>query len=120
MDTAHVSWSPDGKRGSAGDVVFVRERYVMECDGNCAGVHYIPQVSAQVVHFGTSQPVPVIELKSPWLGGSPFRWDFTRDNPAQPPPDIYIHRWTASGFNGRGACRAPKSNNKEGAGSRRP
>ena len=109
MDTAHVSWDPSGTRGSAGDVVLLRERYVIECSGDCRGVRYLPGVSASVLHFGTLLPAPVLEIKSPWLGGSKFRWDFTRENASQPPPDIYIHRWTGSTFNDRGVCRAPKA-----------
>lgn len=115
MDSTHVSWDPRGATGSASDVVQVRERYVVECNGNCRGVRYLPAVSAQIVHFGASQPVPVLELKSPWLGGSKFQWNFTRDDPSQPPPDVYIHRWTSSGFNAKGACRAPKADHAAGA-----
>jgi hypothetical protein len=114
MDTAHVSWDASGTRGTAGDLVRTRERYVIECDGNCRGVHYVPYANAQITHFGTSMPVPVIELKNVWLGELQFRWNITRDTASQPPPDIYIHRWTASGFNARGACKAPKSDNKSG------
>jgi hypothetical protein len=109
MDTAHVSWNPGGTRGSAGDVVLVRERYVIECTGDCRNVRYLPGVNASVLHFGTLMPAPVLEIKSPWLGGSRFRWDFIRDNSTATPPDIYIHRWTASTFNDKGACRAPKA-----------
>jgi hypothetical protein len=63
-------------------------------------------------HFGLSQPVPVLEIKGVWFGGSPFRWEFTRPAGAEPPPDVYVHRWTSSGFNSGGNCRAPKANNR--------
>jgi hypothetical protein len=114
VDTGHVSWDPSGTKGSAFDVLTRRERYVIECNGNCRGVRYVPYANAQVMHFGTSMPVPTIEMKNVWLGEVKFNWIITRDNASQPPPDIYIHRWTASGFNARGACRAPKSDNKSG------
>lgn len=114
VDTAHVSWDPSGTKGSASDVLTRRERYVIECNGNCRGVRYVPYANAQILHFGTSMPVPTIEMKNVWLGEVKFNWLITRDNASQPPPDIYIHRWTASGFNARGACRAPKSDNKSG------
>ena len=115
VDTSHVSWDPSGTRGEASDVVRTRERYVLECDGDCRGVHYLPYVGAGVLHFGTLEPVPVLEIKNVWLGDLPFTWKITRDQATQPPPDIYVHRWTSSGFNAKGACRAPKSDNKSGA-----
>jgi hypothetical protein len=114
VDTGHVSWDPSGTKGSAFDVLTRRERYVIECNGNCRGVRYVPYANAQILHFGTSMPVPTIEMKNVWLGEVKFNWLITRDNASQPPPDIYIHRWTASGFNARGACKAPKSDNKSG------
>lgn len=114
VDTAHVAWDATGTRGEASDVVRVRERYVMECDGDCRGVHYVPYVGAGVLHFGTLEPVPVLEIKNVSLGDLRFVWKITRDKATQPPPDIYIHRWTASGFNATGACKAPKSDNKSG------
>jgi hypothetical protein len=115
VDTAHVSWDATGTKGVARDVVRTRERYVLECDGDCRGVRYLPYVGAGVLHFGILEPVPVLEIKNVWLGDTAFQWNVTRDRATQPPPDIYIHRWTSSGFNAKGACKAPKSDNKSGA-----
>ena len=85
---------------------------MIECDGDCRGVHYTPFIDAIAFHFGLTQPVPVLEIKGVWFGGTQFRWDFTRPAGAGPPPDIYVHRWTSSPFNSNGNCRAPKANNK--------
>ena len=114
MTTNRVRWDSTGLKGSVPDVVQRRERFVIECDGNCKGLRYFPYVGADVLHFGATQPVPVLEIRNVWLGELRFRWDFTRESSTQPPPDIYIHRWTSSGFNASGNCKAPKANNKEG------
>ena len=112
MGTRRVLWDASGTKGSASDQLLVRERYVIECDGNCRGVRYTPYIGATIFHFGLTQPVPVLEIKNVWAGTLPFRWDFTRLPSAQPPPDVYVHRWTSSGFNTSSGCRAPKANNK--------
>jgi hypothetical protein len=108
MGSAHVRWDPSGSSGSAPDFVRTRERYVIECDGNCSGLRYTPYVDGQVYHFRNTQPAPVMEIKTVWFGGRSFRWEFRR-MPNGPPPDVYIHRWTSSGFNSGGNCRAPKA-----------
>jgi len=112
VGTRHVSWDPSGMKGAVDDRISVRERFVIECDGDCRGVRYTPFVGAITFHFGLTQPVPVLEIKGVWFGGTSFRWDFTRPAGSGPPPDIYVHRWTSSGFNSDGNCRAPKANNK--------
>ena len=53
-----------------------------------------------------------LAIFSAGLGGSTFRWDFTRPAGSGPPPDIYVHRWTSSGFNRSGNCRVPKANDE--------
>jgi hypothetical protein len=112
VGTRHVSWDANGTKGAVTDQISVRERFVIECDGDCRGVRYTPFIDAITFHFGLTQPVPVMEIKGVWFGGTQFRWDFTRPAGAGPPPDIYVHRWTSSPFNSGGNCRAPKSNNK--------
>ena len=59
-------------------------------------------------------------------GGTAFRWNFSRTQNTQPPPDIYVHRWTPTvGFGpfdpgpaevarriaSAPPCRAPKATN---------
>jgi len=112
MGTRRVIWDPRGTRGSAADQVSVRERFVIECNGDCRGVRYTPYADASIYHFRKTQPAPVLELRTVWLGGTRFRWEFRRNPNGQPPPDIYVHRWTSSGFNSGGDCRAPKSNSR--------
>ncbi len=109
IDTTHVFWDPSGTKGSAAGRVTVTERFAIECDGQCDGVRYTPKVAAAVIHFGKSVPAPLLQIKTPWLGGGPITWEFTRPAGAQP-PDIYIHRWTAGTFNtGAAGCKPPKS-----------
>jgi len=89
----HVTWDATGTKGTAPDRVGVTERYVIECVGDCKGVFYSPFVGAQVIHFGLMQPLPTMQIKSVFLGGTTFKWNFSRTNPSQPPPEIYVHRW---------------------------
>jgi hypothetical protein len=109
MDTRRVFWDATGTKGTATHMVTMRERFVIECNGNCRGLRYLPYVGAQVFHFGLTKPVPMLEIKTVWFGGTKFRWDFTRAAGGQP-PEIYVHRWTSSGFNSSNNCRAPKTN----------
>ena len=112
VGTRHVSWDGSGTKGTAMDRVSVSERFVVECDGDCRGLRYTPRVAATVIHFGASSPAPMLQIKSAWLGGTDIRWDFTRAAGA-PPPDVYVHRWTAGTFNtGSPGCRPPKSDNR--------
>jgi hypothetical protein len=51
-----------------------------------------------------------MEMKGIWFGGTQIRWVFTR--PAGgPPPEIYVHQWSANGFDYGPGCKAPKTNN---------
>jgi hypothetical protein len=111
LGTKHVSWNPQGTQGVANDHNDVRERYVIECDGNCTGLRYMPWIQATIFHFGATQPVPVLELKGVWFGGMDFQWKFAR--PASgPPPDVYIHRWSSAKILSGQSCRAPETNNR--------
>lgn len=121
-----VAWDASGTKGTAPDAVTITERYVVECVGNCKGVFYRPFVGANVTHFGLSAPLPTMQIKSVGFGGTTFRWNFSRTNTTQPPPEIYVHRWTPlAGFGPFDAvpaevarrqaeappCRAPKTGN---------
>jgi hypothetical protein len=127
VGSQHVTWDASGLKGTAPDRVTITERYVVECVGDCKSVFYRPYVGAQVIHFGLTEPLPTMQIKSVFLGGTPFRWNFSRTNKSQPPPEIYIHRWTPlAGFGPFDAgpaevarrqaaappCRAPKTNHK--------
>jgi len=59
LGTQHVSWNSDGTQGTASDRNDVRERYVIECDGDCCALHYLPALQATMFHFAATQPVPV-------------------------------------------------------------
>jgi hypothetical protein len=93
IGSQRVTWDAAGLKGTAPDRVTITERYVVECVGNCKGVFYRPEAGAQVIHFGLTQPLPTMQIKSVWLGGNAMRWNFSRTNKSQPPPEIYIHRW---------------------------
>jgi hypothetical protein len=109
LGTKHVSWNADGTQGTASDRNDVRERYVIECDGDCRDLHYLPALQATMFHFAATQPVPVMEFKGIWLGGQNFQWRFTRSRTAAAPPDVYVHRWSSAKILSGEPCRAPKS-----------
>jgi hypothetical protein len=111
VGSQHITWNPDGTRATARDRVDTRETYVIECDGDCRGLRYMPMTDAVTYHFGRARPVPVIQMRTTWAGGTVLQWVFMRE-PGGRPPDIYVHHWNAHGFNSTAGCRAPKSNNK--------
>ena len=47
LGTQHVGWNADGTQGTASDRNDVRERYVIECDGNCQDLR--PETSRAAV-----------------------------------------------------------------------
>jgi hypothetical protein len=113
LGTRHVSWSSDGTQGTANDRVDVRERYVIECTGDCSGLHYMPYVQATIFHFGATQPVPVMEFKGIWFGGTNFQWRFTKTPGSKSPPDVYVHRWSSAKMLSGQNCRAPKTSTRQ-------
>jgi hypothetical protein len=94
VGSQRVAWDASGTKGTAPDRVGITERYIVECVGDCKGVFYRPYVGANVTHFGLSTPLPTMQIKSVFLGGTTFRWNFSRTSHTQPPPEIYVHRWT--------------------------
>jgi hypothetical protein len=110
LGTKHVSWNADGTQGTASDRNDIRERYVIECDGDCHGLRYLPALSATMFHFAATQPVPVMEFKGIWLGGQNFEWRFTHVRTSAPPPDVYVHRWSSQKILSGQPCKAPKQN----------
>jgi len=109
LGTKVVHWNADGTQAVTGDRNDVRERYVIECDGDCKGLRYLPALSATMNHFGATQPVPVMEFKGIWLGGQDFQWKFSRPRTSTPPPEVFVHRWTSAKILSGQPCRAPKS-----------
>jgi len=94
VGSQRVTWDASGTKGTAPDRVGITERYIVECVGDCKGVFYRPYVGANVTHFGLSAPLPMMQIKSVFFGGTTFRWNFSRTNRTQPPPEVYVHRWT--------------------------
>ncbi len=92
-DSQRVNWDASGTKGMAGDRVSVTERYVVECVGDCKGIFYRPMVGANVTHFGLSVPLPMMQIKSVWAGGTDIQWKFTRTKNTRPAPEIYVHHW---------------------------
>ena len=109
LGTQHVTWNADGTQGIASDRNDVRERYVIECDGDCRDLRYLPALQATMFHFAATQPVPVMEFKGIWFGGQNFKWQFTRARTSAPPPDVYVHRWSSAKILSGQPCKAPKS-----------
>jgi hypothetical protein len=93
-NSQQVTWDAAGVKGTAPGRVTITERFVVECVGDCKGVFYRPYAGAHVVHLGLTEPLPTMQIKSVWLGGTAFRWNFSRTNKSQPPPEVSIHRWT--------------------------
>ena len=116
LGSERVRWDPSGTKGTAGQKVDTRARFVIECDGECRGMRYAPWTQAQVYHFDRRQPVPVMQMKGIWFGGTVVKWVFTRP-PGGTPPDVYIHQWSATGFDSGPGCKAPRSGTRETAGS---
>jgi len=92
-DSTPVRWDPAGSKGTATDRVTITERFVIECVGNCKGVFYRPYTQANIIHLGLTTPLPTMQIKSVWLGGTNVLWHFSRADNSQPPPEIYIHHW---------------------------
>jgi hypothetical protein len=111
VGSQHVTWNAEGTRATARDRIDVRETYVIECDGDCRGLRYLPMTDASIYYAGRSQPAPVMQMRTTWAGGTFLQWVFTRE-PGGRPPDIYVHHWNAHSFNRTAGCKAPRSNNK--------
>jgi hypothetical protein len=111
VGTQRLSWNPDGTRATAQDRVDTRETYVIECDGDCRGLRYMPMTDASVYYFGRNRPVPVLQMRNMRGAGAVLQWVFMRE-PGGQPPEIYVHHWNAHSFNRTSGCKAPKSNNK--------
>lgn len=115
LGSQRVVWDASGTKGTASGSVDTRARFVVECDGDCRGMRYAPYTQAQVYHFDRSRPVPVMQMKGIWFGGTVVKWVFTRP-PGGTPPAVYVHQWSATGFDSGPGCKAPRSGN-ETAGS---
>jgi hypothetical protein len=94
LGSQRVTWDASGVKGTAPDQLSGTERFVIECVGNCKGVFYRPYVGANVTHFGLTAPLPTMQIKNVSLGTTSFRWNFSRKDTSQPPPQIYVHTWT--------------------------
>ena len=95
LSTTHVVWR--GLEGSAAAVQFGTKRFVIDCRGNCRGLRYRVngRTDAQWWHYGLSQPVPVVNLKSNDLSTNNFSWIFKRDSSTDQAPVVRIHAWSS-------------------------
>jgi hypothetical protein len=84
-----VSWDANGTKGSANSKLSTRARFVVQCEGDCRGLRYAPYTTAQVYQCGRPKPMPVMEMKSNWFGGTPVQWVLTRPSGGKP-PDLEI------------------------------
>lgn len=93
LTTQRVSWR--GVQGSASDRQFGDKRYVIDCRGDCRGVHYsLVRMGGVVTHHALTQPYPVIHIRTSLWNYSDFSWTFTRAEAKGPPPEIRIHTWS--------------------------
>ena len=112
VGTQRAIWNAEGTQAStSGDRVDTRETYVIECDGDCRGLRYVPMTDANIQALGPTRPVPVLYMRNMRAGGTPLRWLFARPAGGEP-PDVYIHHWNAHSFNRSAGCRAPKASKR--------
>lgn len=111
VGTQHITWNAEGTKATARDRIDVRETYVIECDGDCRGLRFLPMTDASIYYYGPSQPVPMMQMRTTWAGGTFLQWQFAREAGGKP-PDIYVHHWNAHSFNRAAGCKAPKANNR--------
>lgn len=104
----HASWNAEGTRAEVSTKISTRARFVVECTGDCKGMQYLPLGGVQSYSFGRNLPLPVMELKSSWFGGTPVQWMLTRPATGTP-PDVYVHQWSPTRFDYGPGCKAPKS-----------
>lgn len=103
-----VSWDSTGTQAATSGKVDMRQRFVIECSGNCKGLRYQILTDGQLYGYGKAQPMPVFQLHTTWFGGTHVTWQFRRA-PDGPPPTLYVHQWAGSGFAYGPGCKAPKS-----------
>jgi hypothetical protein len=95
LSTTFAAWSAG--EGTARATQFGTKRFVIDCRGNCRGLRYrvSGRADAQPWHYGLSQPVPVINMKSNGLGTNDFSFVFTRANAVGPSPTVRVHAWSS-------------------------
>jgi hypothetical protein len=108
LGTAQVQWR--GAEGRAEGRQFGTKRFVIDCRGDCRDIHY--RINGRLSdteqwHYGLSQPVPVLHLKSnDILAYHDFTWVFTRGSGAsEQPPVIRIHSWSNTTGDYGGKCQ---------------
>ena len=67
LGSQQIRWDTSGTRGTAGGSVDTRGRFVIECNGDCRGLRYVPGTQAQIYHFDRTRPVPVMQMKGLWF-----------------------------------------------------
>jgi hypothetical protein len=105
LSTMHVLWS--GTQAIIEHKTFGDKRAVIECRGDCREIRY--RVGARALlpvtieHFGLSQPLPMLHLRGPSVGGYTVLWTFLRPNSVGAEPKMFVHEWS-NGFGdyGRG------------------
>jgi hypothetical protein len=96
LSTTFVTWGAGGE-GMAQARQFGTKRFVIDCRGNCRGIRYRVngRTNAEPWHYGLSQPVPVINMRSTALGTYDFAFVFTRANATGPEPTVRVHAWSS-------------------------
>lgn len=94
LATYNVSWT--GKNGTARGRHFGAKTYVIECQGDCRGLHYRPDgVGGESSHYGITTAVPVIRIISALFASYEFTWRFTMPGSSNQAPRVRIHAWTS-------------------------
>jgi hypothetical protein len=85
---------------------FGSKTYVLDCDGNCKGLRYrVSGFPDTIVHFGSTEPVPVLFFRAATMGKWDLHWQFTLADPSAPAPKVRIHTWTADWGDYGPGCR---------------
>jgi len=96
LKTLRVSWR--GKHARVQYDTRGDKRVVLECQGNCRNLYYTVVGRAltpvTIEHFGQSQPLPMVHLRGPSVGGYTVTWGFAQYNAAGKEPKVALHLWS--------------------------
>ena len=100
LATSMVAWK--GTEGAVTTPHFTVKSYVIECEGDCAGITY--KAPEFAYHAGRSRPYPLVTIQGGLLTERPLPWAFSRPDGA-PEPRVRIHTWSNRLGDYGGGCR---------------
>jgi hypothetical protein len=100
LATSTVAWQ--GTQGAVTTPHFTVKSYVIECEGDCAGITY--KAPEFAYHAGRSRSYPLVTIQGGLLTERPLPWAFSRPDRA-PAPRVRIHTWSNRLGDYGGGCR---------------